>query len=415
MSTNDPLNEFFKIQKRVSGHPHKFEGGEHLWLGNAGTAAAIKSRKDRGLPVAGFGPFQRRFAPEELSYGEIVAFSGDFYETPDDLFDEKPALLPWLYEENDLSDLRRALRREVDWIDLTGKERKTAYPDENITLWWNAKRFIELGLKNTVHYGWHNTIAYATWHAAALDLAQQAAKAPDGDARSVLFRRAAFTNGFADHFLTDAFAAGHVRSPAEQLRKWAQTQGMSDKLAGALLKLIHDQDGHIKEFHGPGAHVDKEEGLLVTNARGEKWRTRCDGQLFLIGKDDPAVKNAVAAVADSVEDLLDVYNGAAIPNGVFRATERIPWPHPEERSLVDKFPANISDADLKKLHDSIKWYVKLPGISTGIQPIHIAQCFAALPAIMQQFRDDVAEQVANPSPAILRLSPELINGYKAIR
>lgn len=411
MTAEDPLHAFYQVRSQVLGKAVRFEGGEHLWLGNEGAKRALAAR---GLP-APFGPFKRRTSPEELTYGEIVAFSGDFYETPEDLFDEKPAALPWLWQDNNLGALLTSLRHEVDWINLPAAQRNTSYPDENVALWWHAKRFAELALKNTVHFGWHNAVAYATWHEVALTMVRKAAEATGSDARSLLFRQAVFANGFADHFLTDGFAAGHVRTPAAQIRHWAQSQKMNDKLAGALIKLVHDQDGHVHEVHGQQEHSGGVEGLRVTNARGDDWLTRCDGQLFLTGATDPAVQQAVAAVADSVGEFLDAYNGVRVPDGVFAATTRIPWPHPQERPLIEKFPADLDDAAAARLYEGIRWYVTLPGIGAGIRPAHIKSCCKALPAVMQAFRDEISSEVATSSAAIRRLAPELVSGYQTIR
>ncbi|HYH99355.1 hypothetical protein [Hyalangium sp.] len=410
MTTDDPLRAFLSFRDQVLSGAKPFEGGEHLWIGYEGATRATKR-----LSVGSFGPFKRKKAQEELSYGEIVAFSGDFYESPADLFNEQPSPLPWLWEPNDLGDLLEVFKRELTWIKLSPTQRGTAYPDQNVALWWNAKQYAELALRNTGHFGWHNALAYVRWHEAALALAAQAAQETDREAKSLLWREAVYTNGFADHFLTDGFAAGHVRTPAAQIRQWAEASGRNEKLAGALVKVIHDQDGHINELHSEVDHSGSAGGLHVVNAQGTEWYTRCDGQLFLTGVEDPAIEQAVEAVAASVEELLRAYQGTPVVEGVFAATERIPWPHPDEKALITKFPADLSDARAKELCDSIQWYVRLPRISAGIRPQDIQACCGALPALMQAFRNEVAEQ-AGQSPIVLRrLAPKLVEAYKAIR
>ncbi len=410
MNTDDPLRAFLLKRDQVLGGTKPFEGGEHLWIGNEGAARATAK-----LGVGSFGPFKRKQAPEELTYGEIVAFSGDFYESPADLFNEKPSPLPWLWESNDLDDLLKALKRELTWIELPPAQRGTAYPDENVALWWNAKQYTELALRNTTHFGWHNALEYIRWHEVALELAARARQEADAAAQSLLWREAVYTNGFADHFLTDGFAAGHVRTPAAQIRQWAKVNDMNEKLAGALVKVIHDQDGHVNELHSEADHSARAEGLHVVNARGEEWYTRCDGQLFLTGTTDPAVEQAVEAVAASVAELLTAYQGAPVVEGVFAATERIPWPHSAEQQLIAKFPADLDEARANALYESIQWYVRLPMISAGIRPKHIQACFKALPALMTAFRDEVAQEV-DQSPAVRRrLAPKFIDAYKAIR
>jgi hypothetical protein len=407
----DPLQAFFHARDQVvDPDTQPFEGGEHLWVGNKGAALATAS-----LGVADFGTFKRTRAKEALTYGEIVAFSGDFYESPGDLFHEKPSPLPWLYESNDLDDLREALGHETNWIHLPPDERGTAYPDRNIELWWNAKQYTELALRNNSHFGWHNALEYIRWHEEALQLAAKASREPDSDKKDLLWREAVYTNGFADHFLTDGFAAGHVRTPAAQIRRWAKDTGKNEKLAGALIKVIHDQDGHVDQLHGSADHQQLAEGLRVLNARGDEWHTYCDGQLFVTGTTDKAVERAVEAVAESVKELLLSYQGKPLPEGVFAATRLIPWPHPGEEALTTKFPATLDDSTAGELFESIRWYVKLPWISAGIRPEHIQECFKALPGLVAGFRAEVAEQAARLPNIARRLPPEYIQGYRDLR
>lgn len=410
MTHQDPLSAFLQFRDSVLADARPFEGGEHLWVGNEGAERATKR-----LNFGSFGPFKRKKAKEALTYGEIVAFSGDFYESPGDLFNEQPSPLHWFWEPNDLDGLRNAFQRELTWINQPSAQRRTAYPDENLVLWWNAKQYAELALRNNSHFGWHNALEYIKWHEAALELAVRARQETSREAKSLLWREAVYTNGFADHFLTDGFAAGHVRTPAAQIRRWAEGQGMNEKLAGALVKVIHDQDGHVNELHGKVDHSTHAEGLHVVNARGEAWHARCDGQLFLTGTKDPGIEQAVEAVAASLAELLDAYEGRPVVQGVFAATERIAWPHSDEQPLLMKFPADLSRERAEALYDSIRWYVRLPTISAGIRPEHIQACFAALPALMQEFRGEVAAKSVE-SPAVLRrLAPKLVEAYKAIR
>jgi hypothetical protein len=408
----DPLRAFFGVRKRELGKTQPFEGGEHLWIGNEGAKRAHAKLK---LDAKQFGPFQRKLAPETLTYGEIVAFSGDFYESPTALFNEKPSSLDWLWKSNNLDGVREAFTHELTWIELPPNERGTAYPDENVMLWWNAKHFAELALKNDSHFGWHNALTYVTWHERALKLAARASKESSAEAKSLLWREAVYTNGFADHFLTDGFAAGHVRTPSAQIRRWAQVNGKNKKFAGALVKLIHDQDGHVKELHSEANHSKNKGGLHVTNAQGAQWRARCDGQLFLTGTKDPAVEQAVEAVAASVEELLRVYKGEPAVEGVFAATRWLPWPHSDELPLIEKFPADVSDARAEALFESIRWYVKLPAIGADIKPEDIQACYKALPKLMQAFRSEIKQQALQSPDLVRRLAPEFVKAYKAIR
>jgi hypothetical protein len=400
----DPLS-IFLASHRASLPPSRgvkrFNAGEHAWLASRGAELAVKRlQDDHGIEIdeSVFSAIARRDRREEMQYGELVALSGDFYETPEALFEEKPSPLPWVWEANDLSDLRKILDKELHWIE-TRLENATAekpYPDESIRLAWNAKSYVELALRNVDHFGWHNICAYRRHHAAALELAADSNGREDEG-----FRRALYTNAFADHFLTDGFAAGHIRVPRAEIRDWASERGLSDKVAGALSKLLHDQDGHVHSVHGEEGENRREsdDGLHVRDSSGDDWYTYCDGQLFLErSMEAPAVAHAAEAVTDSVEEFLLAWKRRDLPRDLYAATRRVPFPHPEGTPLTEKFSADMPAADLDKLWNSVAWYAKVPWIA-GLERGHVVALFAALPEIMARFRANVAVQAAEPEVA----------------
>lgn len=417
----DPFALFVDVHRRslpAARADRRFNAGEHVWLGGRGAAQAC-----RALAAAGAPDFSERFAAiprakgrDKLDYGELVALSGDFYETPSSLFDEKPSAVPWLWESNDLSDLRALFEGELRWIEERHKGAGgTQYPDYNVRLAWNAKAYVELALRNTDHFGWHNVQAYCRHHAEALKLALDARGKPDET-----FRRALYTNAFADHFLTDGFAAGHIRVPRAEIRGWAAEKGWGEKLAGALSKVLHDQDGHVdaSSLHGV---VDENaraanDGLHVRNARGASWYTRCDGQLFLDrgAVDSEAVKQAVDAVAASVGELLVAWTRRDLPRGVFAATELVAFPHPDEPALAAKFPADAPAAVLDALFESVQWYAKIPWIGPGLGRDHLKALFAALPDLMARFRANVGADADRDAELTRRIAPEYVAAFREI-
>jgi hypothetical protein len=416
----DPLSLFVAAHRdgrgRARGTP-RFNAGEHAWLADAGARRGVDAVRARGVavPPALFDAIARRDG-EVLRYGELVALSGDFYETPEALFDERPSPLPWLYEGNDLSDLRRYFADELRWIEARrAGDGEPEYPDFNVRFAWNAKAYVELALRNTDHFGWHNVRAYCRHHEAALDLAGASrGRADEG------FRRALYVNAFADHFLTDGFAAGHVRVPRAQIRAWAEEAGHDEKLAGVLSKVLHDQDGHVdlRSMHG---EVDEnarapDDGLAVRNAAGDEWTTRCDGQLFLRRGDagGAAVERAVSAVAASVAELLLAWKGRGVPAGAYAATREVPFPRPGAQTLAGKFPADPSPAAFDALCARVEWYARIPWVGAGFRREHLADFLRALPALMERFRADVAaDAVADPA-LTARIAPEYVDAYRRI-
>jgi len=417
---DDPLAHF---RKEVVENPSRkrYESGEHVWIGDRGFELAFADEKLAPLvEYSDYMLLHRQDHNEAFRYGELVALSGDFYRTPSELYWEKRSSIPWLWESNDLSDIRAAFAEELEAI-KDQQSKGTEYPDNNIAFWWNAKAYVELALDNTDHFGWHNLKAYCKHHGDALEFARQAREVYDldRDKSDELWRQALFTNAFADHFLTDAFAAGHIRVPRYEISRWAKGQGYSKELAGGLSKLLHDQDGHLESIHGAGHSLNSgaSDGLLVHNDAGQTWHTRCDGQLFIRNGDEvPTVRQPVEAVAASVKEVFIAYLFGQTPDKVYAATTFIPFPHPDGPSLTEKFSADISAERIDALLDGVKWYIKVPYISTGLAAENIKALCVALPTLMEEFRLAVKQDVADPHTDVVRRLPKtLIEGYTTIK
>lgn len=412
----DPLALFHRDRREMSVEAReRFEAGEHAWLGDRGFQMALTSF-GRRVRYEDYRLISRRDRTEAFRYGELVALSGDFYASPGDLYYEKRAALPWLWEKNDLSDIRAGFAKELEAIKAQQKGR-VEYPDNNIAFWWNAKSYVELALDNNAHFGWHNLRTYCKHHKAAIELTLQARQLWNFDQRKAreLWGQALFTNAFADHFLTDAFAAGHLRVPRQQIRAWALGRRWDEKLAGALSKLLHDQDGHLDGVHGEGHALNEGDGLRVRNSAGQEWHTRCDGQLFVEHQDDDLALTApVEAVGRSVKELFRAHLDGERPAGGYAALELVPFPHPEAPGLAEKF-TGMPDAQRARLLEAVQWYVKIPYIGTGLEDQHLRALFAALPGLMAEFGRAVAADVAADPELTLRLPAPLIDAFKRVR
>ncbi|MGC4120949.1 MAG: hypothetical protein QM765_41515 [Myxococcales bacterium] len=414
----DPMTLFIEIQNQAERRPRlgtgrgvrRFNGGEHLWLGSRGATLACQLVLDRlgFVDSTLFKSIKRLKSPEPLAYGEIVALSGDFYEEAEDLYEEKPSPVPWLYEGNDLSDLREVFQGELAWIEK--RHPGQSYPENNVRLAWNAKLYLELALRNVDHFGWHNLRRYVAAHTEALALAARA-EGKEGPT----FDRALYYNGFADHFLTDGFAAGHIRVPRQQIIEWGVRRKLSEKTSGALSKLLHDQDGHVDQMHGAAPHVSgPDEGLPVKNSLGTEWHARCDGQLFL----DPGaakskgVQIAERAVAESVAELLVAWKTGELRKGVYAATRLVPFPSPKAPKLVEKFPGDASEERVEALFESMQWYLKLRCFG-GVKKKHVRELFQALPELMGEFNAFVETDAQDPEVQ-RRVAKEYIAAFSAL-
>lgn len=213
-----------------------------------------------------------------LTYGEIVALSGDLY--------------------TDWAALNRAPLQEIyDLIPLIRKKHPSTAELERAS----GGRYLAMAKKNESHFtnvrkGHRNIDVWWRTHAAAISAARA------GDRNSAWGQ-----NAVADHFLTDAFSGGHIRV--------ARTRLMAKGNLGNIdSKVLHD--------------LDNEHGVWVTNGRGDRWVAYGDDFL----RDPRNVVNKAmseAAVARSRQDVADALaRGKKYPvpasGTTFAAQELIP-------------------------------------------------------------------------------------------
>jgi hypothetical protein len=158
-----------------------------------------------------------------LTYGEVVALAGDYYGTPEELAAElTPAVAEAIRGVTPQDEGTFLLNTHRGWFD-----------------------YAMLANENQDHFAPRSWARYARHHAEALRLAL------NKNLDAALVR-----NAFADHFLTDAFASGHLRVPRDGLVG----------LSGALpTRKMHDEEN----VHG----------LWVQSASGFVWRAYGDDHL----------------------------------------------------------------------------------------------------------------------------------------
>jgi hypothetical protein len=222
------------IDRRIQ----KFDSPEHVAVGNAGGQSFsgyillllhTRDLPNRTSPVSQWSsamqqlfnngtPQQKRFMQSGLSYGEIVALSGDFYGTYDQLYTapirEVYTLLPLISGHATTQQLEAA----------------------------TGGRYMALAERNDSHFsitaaGRPNNIQ--TWKQRHIQALIQA--------MSGNLNMAYMINASADHYLTDRFASGHILTARTDF----STTG------GLYALLNHD--------------IDNEYGVNVTNLRGDSW------------------------------------------------------------------------------------------------------------------------------------------------
>ncbi|MCJ1260671.1 hypothetical protein MMC22_000533 [Lobaria immixta] len=262
-------------------HDHKklpgFEFSEHMFLGDD-----ITLLNDKGEEVeAKEWPFQLDNGVT-LTYGKISGLAGDFYGTDKPIsdvtnFEESitrfNAAFNTLAKNTDrtpdeVKNILDIVQQEVEKVEAAIKNDQDPWdsvwptlPDVTAKL-QEATRFRPdgepsyLGLANINfdHFGVDARTAYKAGHQAAMNTARE----EKSEAKLVL---AYAMNAFADHFLQDAFAAGHLRTPRRALHG-----SILDPTPDLCAKFMHDEDCAI--------------GLSVRNEMDKEFIAYGDKRLF---------------------------------------------------------------------------------------------------------------------------------------
>lgn len=408
----------------------KFFSAEHAMIGDWGYQEAIDSYVRKKIDECPRGNdvdfcYNRHYSNSDssfqFSYGEIVAFSGDFFEKPEPLFNvEKVGVLK--FQRQDIVTIKKNFIKEKDYIDdvihgdLNGK-----YPDTDLMSMLAIPEYLSLAITNTPHFGFNNIKHYVKYHKLAMNKALEARENKDINK----LREAIFYNGFADHFLTDGFASGHIRVPRQQIYNWMKSQNLENKsekdkarMAGTLSRILHDKDGEVRES---GAH-----GMAVKNSRGDEWFARCDSQLFwdrsLEGEENAfkvlkteTVLMPIRAVQASVIELFDAYYNGKVNEGIYEAIKYIPFPTPSQPDLVSVFPSINNQKQLDKIMEIIPFYAKNEVLS-GVNEEIVKEFLKSLPEIMKEFRNQIKNDVAqNQDNFVAHLPKEYLEAYTSIK
>lgn len=294
-----------------------FDSGEHVFLGDRISLQGLKGKTT--------------FSTKEkavITFGQLIALAGDFYGVPDQVisdgvtfedrqtrFDNACATL-LNAAATEVNQLLGVFRQELDAVSEAisqGLPPSAAYSSQ-----FNARldkqytsitglRYVNLAYQNLDHFGKDAIAAYQAGHSLALKLASQKR-----------LEDAYFYDGFACHFLTDLFSAGHIRTPRRAIWNSAVNPGTAG-FAGLCTRKMHDEDCRF--------------GLYVNNARGNEWLAYGDARLRDLS-DTANELIAVAAVQASVDEVYVAYtNDAKAP------------PDPEDYRALTFIPNLESVAD----------------------------------------------------------------------
>ena len=221
---------------------------EHILIGEAGFQRACQSFHTADTV---YTPAQQvrldRVCPEhELQaryYGELSAYGGDYAAEPEDIPTDFEQMSARLADLSNWARVKNLLHRAL------------------------------LALKDHEHFQPHAQGKWLTYHNRSRRLADEARLSGDDDEA---LRVALIVNGFGDHFLQDAFSAGHIGTDREST-------------IPSLQKVYHDHFCCWGRFLGDGL--------------GHTWFALGDGGLDK-ACNAQGKERVIAATAESVRDLL---------------------------------------------------------------------------------------------------------------
>jgi hypothetical protein len=273
-------------------------------VGSRPSAPIVVSRYDTGEHAQFGGGGDVKVRGVFISQGELIAM-GDFFERPEDILRAPKAELRQI-----VTLIRRA--RAADEGKPGAKPVKTEE--------WNDAtdgRYIKLAKKNTKHFapkhgtkgksGADHRGEFRHHHMAAIEIAHAHA----GSDRKVPGNALVY-NGFAGHFLTDAFSAGHLVDKAG-LNDIAKRKFNAQKTTGLVIKENAFTEAVARRVLGDSKVQQKLSGLqLKVIAWGPFSTTRFSEVLFGMSEKKPEA--FFSAFAKLVHDGLNeaIANGAGV-------------------------------------------------------------------------------------------------------
>ncbi|GAC13262.1 hypothetical protein [Aliiglaciecola lipolytica] len=432
-----------------------FDGGEHALIGNL----AFEKSTFTHPTFTPKNELKNLETDMPFNYGQVVAMSGDMYVSVEEIALSDPIILNGFFGRN-RNSLKNCINIEIEAI----YNDKVYSGCSDLVFAKKKLKYLTLAHDNYTHFAWHNIKKYVEFHTKALWFAKLAylkcsddqwlENAQQCEAKSAilwkevessgyreklkskyrklpkLFPRRAFsqryfikltkqqmidlalfTNGYADHFLTDAFSAGHLRVPRSQIDRFVsyydidlvtdsddREEGTS--LSGALTQLLHNTDGYLG-------------GTKVTNSVGNEFILRSDKQLFSLPdstelsadfEQNNQLQYPVDAVVHSLQEVFNVVvnGGDAMPKYAYKALELVPFiENAEQNSLATQIQAAIEDRGATKkiidqMSDEMSLLFKAKLLIEDKSYKHYLQDFVdSIPQLMAEFREQVTMESEN--------------------
>ena len=432
----------------ISQHAFAFDAGEHAIIGDVAYADFEKVFPNQ---------IRNLEANISFSYGQLIAMSADMYVSVEEISLDDPGFFNGFFHRN-RNSLKKCINKEIEAI-----RTKAHYSGcDDLDFAKKKLQYVTLAHDNYGHFAWHNIKQYIELHEKALWFAhlaylkcteqQKLDSKEDCDERNSklekmvsesdyrnkqkskyrrlpklfprkrftkryflkmpkdkMIRLALFTNAFADHYLTDAFSAGHLRVPRSQIDKFVEVydnkeatkkRNKGSSVSGALTQYLHNLDGSLT-------------GINVVNSLGDKFVVRSDKQLFSkhnsrelsgIVEDNPQLSFPIRATQASLGEIFRVIEKGeqAVPKNNFSALQYVPFvENPEEDSLSSRVASHIEKhGSIKKAIKSMSSEMQLVYKSSmAIDDISYKDYFKnfveSIPEMMKELRSQIAAETKN--------------------
>ncbi|KAJ7878126.1 hypothetical protein B0H14DRAFT_1655844 [Mycena olivaceomarginata] len=322
------------------------ESDEHEKIGDL-----VKLKFENNRIVSG-KKWEYKVEKETLTYGLIVALAGDFYgnyrtagdvEQISDNWDSARdrsialgiALAKTLSGDTAkyLSPVLTTMGKERDEI-RTGMEKgkyvAQIYNDfgDKYGLLYNSDTkksntslvgaYLLLAQCNWDHFGKDAEKAYSALHSGALLKAKEAYDAGPSRADEIM-KEAYFLEAYGQHFLTDLFSSGHLRTPRRALHSTlTMSEGPRTFAALSSPETLYPQDFCARRMHDE----DCANGLWVRNSKGKGWAAYGDKQL-LSAKSNQNFQMALNAAQAGLDEVWETRLNGNIP-AIFTALNLTP-------------------------------------------------------------------------------------------
>ena len=343
-----------------------------------------------------------------LSYGQIIAM-GDFYADVDDLLNADPvelkALKALIEQDTAYFTNRSAAKVGTDqWQRVTGK-RYLKLADKNYEHFSPNVLFPKTALGRAKRKQGDNKSRWQEHHARAIKEAQSIFLASPN--RSHFFERPLAINAFGDHFLTDAFASGHLinkeftvalfkskfmkggssltgkgesffkrvagkawmkgkvaqRFSAHETAdypvcawglclKWHPNIDSAAMLGKLLIKAAEQEPDRVANFAVDALHGElNERGVEVTNAAGDgTWLLKGDSHLD--GTYLPIILRAVQQSVDNINDPGIMASNLNVGAYFEKVWKHVPRPTAAGLALLEQLTTDYTNPESEALAES---------------------------------------------------------------